>query len=80
VEEGYMRSNKLTMAEQRQGAKICKWWEEGSVSIEWIDHESGETMIGDFIQVGPSHTSAEFAERIDRMYRIAAALSHYLRH
>lgn len=73
-----MPSKKLTKAEQRRGAKICKWWEDGSVSIEWIDHESGETVIGDFIQVGPVQSSAQFAERIDRMVRTAGALTYYL--
>jgi hypothetical protein len=74
-----MPSEKLAKAEQRQGAKICKWWEEGSGSIEWIDHESGERVVGDFIQVGPTQSSAKFTERIDRMVRSAAALSYYLR-
>jgi hypothetical protein len=74
-----MPSEKLTMADQRQAAKICKWWEDGSVSIEWTDHESGEAVIGDFIQVGPAQSSVEFAEKVDRMFRIAAALTHYSR-
>jgi hypothetical protein len=79
TEEVAMPSEKLKKAEHRQGTKICKWWRDGSVSIEWIDQQSGEKVVGDFIQVGPTQSSAEFAARTDRMLRSAAALSHYLR-
>ena len=74
-----MPSEKLRKGEQRPGAKICKWWKDDSVSIEWIDHESGEKVVGDFIQVGWPQGSAGFDERLDRLERSAAALSDYLR-
>jgi hypothetical protein len=69
-----MPSEKLKKAEHRQGTKICKWWRDGSVSIEWIDQQSGEKVVGDFIQVGPTQSSAEFAARTDRMLRGSVVL------
>ena len=74
-----MANEMLAKSEQRQKSRICRWWKDGSVSIEWVDHESGEKVVGDFVQIGPTQSSAEFAARTDKMLRSAAALSYYLR-
>lgn len=61
-----------------QGARICKWWKDGALNIEWIDHDSRESVVGDFIQVDCLQRLAEFAERVDKLERSAATPSHYL--
>jgi len=72
-----MSSDKL--ATKREAATITEWWKDGSVSIEWIDNESREKVIGDFMQIGPMQSVAAFVDRTERMRRSAAALSQYLR-
>ena len=61
------RKTKAQLRAMRKDAKICKIWSDGNFSIEWLDEETGERVVGDFQLVGWSWTPPWDRARFDRV-------------